>query len=49
MGALALAPVAGAAQDPAWIEHEIAVLQGLDKITARVSTHVVWMSLRFSE
>ena len=38
MGALALAPVAGAAQEPAWIEHEIAVLQGLDKITARVST-----------
>lgn len=35
---LALSGPARAADDPEWIQRPIAVLQGLDKVTARVST-----------
>lgn len=32
------APAARAAQEPEWIPRPVAVLQGLDKVTARIST-----------
>lgn len=37
MAALAV-PAARAAEEPEWIQRPVAVLQGLDKVTARIST-----------